>query len=442
MIRERPAGPWRFPPTVVDRAEQFLSRILFVSCNFASDYRPMVWGTYIRMRMLLEAASRAAEDVDLLLFVAPDLLPRADAVAIAGSIRDAWGIDVTVKLAPRSSVSHRGWSSTLRGLFDIRYQTEYGDAGGPLQAAAVSDMLLSDTVLVVAHRLDAAIAVVAGVGDRVPIAVNFDDVEHVAKARRLEREPRSLDYVRARVQLGAIRRAEYDVMRAARALLVCSMDEKIYLAQQGVTTRVDIVPNAVVFPPPTPRDDAALRTLMFIGSYGYEPNIEAAEQLITQVFPLVLARRPDARLLIAGARSERLPSATRSPPSVEFLGFVDDVATVYARAGVACCAIRAGGGTRIKIIEAAAWSIPTVSTPLGAEGLSFSNETEIVLAETTEQLAAGCVALLDEPERARAIGAAAHRRAAETYEHGSVVARLARTFRDIADEFGPGRKQA
>ena len=392
----------------------------------------MVWGTYIRMRMLVQAAARAAGAVDLLLFVAPDLLPRADPRAIAASIKAAWNVEVEVHLAQRSSAPHRGWSSTLRGLFDMRYQPEYGEAGGAEQARAVSAAIRPDTDLVVAHRLDAAMAVVDGTARRRPVAVNFDDIEHVAKARRVQREVPSLRKRLAAMQVGAIRRAEFGVIDAIDCALVCSQDEKTYLEGKGVHTRVDVIHNAVEFPPPTDRDEAAWRTVMYIGSYGYEPNIEAAEELITRIFPRVLARRPEARLLIAGARSERLPSAAKPPPSVEILGFVADVAEIYARAGVSCCAIRAGGGTRIKIIEAAAWSVPTVSTRLGAEGLGLVDGTEILYGETVEELADACVALIDAPERASAIGKAAEAKAARAYEHHAVVAVLAESYRSVA----------
>jgi glycosyltransferase involved in cell wall biosynthesis len=100
---------------------------------------------------------------------------------------------------------------------------------------------------------------------------------------------------------------------------------------------------------------------------------------------------------------------------------------------VVCCPILDGGGTRIKIIEAAAHARAVVSTPLAAEGLTFRDGTDIVLRDTVEGLAAACVQLLQDPSLAVRLGLAARERAIATYEHGAAVARLERLFRS-----GPG----
>ena len=406
-----------------------MRRILFVSCNYAADYGPMVWGTYIRMRLLLQAAAHAAEAVDLLLFAHRDQLRSAQPLEIASSIKRHWGIDVTVHVAPRSRAAHGGSLATLRGLFDIRFQQDYGDAGGPEQAAAVSAVLTEETDLVVAHRLDAALAVVSGVAGRVPIAVNFDDIEHVARARRARRQKLSLNAVLQRVGVRAIRRAERGVLRVARSALVCSLDERAHLIALDVPAAVEVIPNAVPFPLRDDRMPTSGKTIMFIGSYTYEPNIDAAEELINAIFPLILEQVPDARLLIAGTRSELLPSARTVHPAVEVLGFVEDVREIYSRADVACCAIRAGGGTRIKIIEAAAWAIPTVSTTLGAEGIDLVDGSEIVLADSARAMADACIRLIGSSREATAMGDAARRKVARHYELRAVVEQLAATYR-------------
>ena len=410
-------------------------RILFVSCNYASDYGPMVWGTYLRMRMLLEGATRAAQAVDLLLFAAPDVLPSVDPTKIAASLKTHWGLDVAVYVEPRFTGAHRGSLATLRGLFDLRHHQDYGDAGGPEQARAVASALKPDTDLVIAHRLDASLAVVAGVAGSVPVAINFDDIEHVARSRRMARWAVSARTLLGSFEVGTLRRTELAVLRRSQCALVCSRGERDYLASLGVTTSIAVIHNAVAFPIAIRNVEPPGRTIMFIGSYGYEPNIEAAEELITKIFPRVASRVPGARLLIAGARSERLPSARQTDPAIEILGFIDDIAEIYSRASVACCAIRAGGGTRIKIIEAAAWQVPTVSTVLGAEGLDLDDGNEILIAESSAQLADACVRLLQDPALAAAIGAAACAKVARSYERDAVIDQIANRLRATSEAF-------
>jgi glycosyltransferase involved in cell wall biosynthesis len=49
--------------------------------------------------------------------------------------------------------------------------------------------------------------------------------------------------------------------------------------------------------------------------------------------------------------------------------------------------LRTGGGTRVKILEAAAAGIPVVSTPLGIEGLGMIPGRHVLVAETADQFA-------------------------------------------------------
>ncbi len=389
----------------------------------------MVWGTYIRMRMLLRGAARVAEGVDVLLFVDGTHLRAADPHAIAHSLRTAWGVHADVSLALRSRAAHGGWRATLRGVADARWQRDYGDAGMPEQAAAVRRALRTDTDLVVAHRMDAAFAVVAGVEGRVPTVMNFDDIEHVAKRRRIARLPLSPRTLVARAELTGIERAEVATLRAVTRGIVCSDHEREHWRAIDVRTPIDVVPNGISFDTgPRAVTESSSQTILFIGSYGYEPNIEAAEELIRAVFPRVRRRRPEARLVVAGAQAERLPAFGTERAGVTIVGFVEDVATLYREATVVCCPIRAGGGTRIKIVEAAAWRVPVVSTPLGAEGLGLRHCDEILLAESPEALADACVEVLQDRPRAQAIGEAAHRRLRATYDEPCAITAAAASF--------------
>jgi glycosyltransferase involved in cell wall biosynthesis len=74
---------------------------------------------------------------------------------------------------------------------------------------------------------------------------------------------------------------------------------------------------------------------------------------------------------------------------------------------VAVAPLLAGGGTRLKILEAAACGVPVVSTRIGAEGLGFEPEREILLRDTAKDFASAVADLLADPaRRARLAGAA------------------------------------
>jgi Glycosyltransferase len=173
---------------------------------------------------------------------------------------------------------------------------------------------------------------------------------------------------------------------------------------------------------------------MFIGYYGYPPNADAAERLATRILPRIRAAMPEARALIVGKASNFLPSFGRGLPGVEYLGYVDDLAGLYARSRVVCCPLTNGGGTRVKLIEAASYARPMVSTRIGAEGLEFRDGAEIVLADDDEAIAAACLALLRDDARCAALGAAARQRMQACYAAPAVSERLSRILREtLAD---------
>ena len=110
---------------------------------------------------------------------------------------------------------------------------------------------------------------------------------------------------------------------------------------------------------------------------------------------------------------------------MSFPGFVDDLLPWYRRARVVCCPIHHGGGTRVKIIEAAANAKAIVSTRVGAEGLEFTDGSEIILRDDPGEIAAECIRLLGDPRAAATLGAAALRKARSIYEKSAVVDQLA-----------------
>ena len=85
---------------------------------------------------------------------------------------------------------------------------------------------------------------------------------------------------------------------------------------------------------------------------------------------------------------------------VRLAGRVPAVAACYASAAVVVVPLRAGGGTRIKILEAFAYRRPVVSTSIGAEGLAARDGQEILIADTPAEFAHACVRLIGDRELA------------------------------------------
>lgn len=406
-----------------------MRRTLFVTRYYASDLSTKFAGVFQRMRMLLEAASKASDQLDVLFFVDQWIIDEIGPERSRQSLAAHWGIRADVHLAPRCEKRGR-WNGPVLSMFSVRHQEDFFRLGTRIQAHAVAACVRADTDLIVAHRLDAATAVIAAHRRDVPVVMDLDDVGHISLARQLGRPPRSIGKLMRFFQLPALYLHEIAHTRACYTSFVCSEDDRRYLTARGAG-RIEVIPNSIRHFDPAP-SHSARGTLFFIGTYGYLPNVDAAEYLIHQIFPRVRARRPDARLLVAGESIEKLPSYRHAPAGVEFLGFLPELSDGYRRAAIVCCPILAGGGTRIKIIEAAAHSKAVVSTTVGAEGLDFVDGLEIVLRDGARKFADACVELLEDPQRASAMGDAACRKARLRYERSVVIERIADNFREAA----------
>lgn len=122
---------------------------------------------------------------------------------------------------------------------------------------------------------------------------------------------------------------------------------------------------------------------LFVGSFGHRPNRVAARLLVAEVWPLVRARNPDARLLVAGRGSREfldgLPAGTPRD-GVHALGFVDDLTPLFRSSRLFLAPLPEGGGIKIKVLEALARGIPVVTTAVGAEGIVTPADDAAVIA--------------------------------------------------------------
>jgi glycosyltransferase involved in cell wall biosynthesis len=158
--------------------------------------------------------------------------------------------------------------------------------------------------------------------------------------------------------------------------------------------RVDLVPNGVDCAGLSMRPSPASGTeVLFLGRMDYGPNVDGARHLLEDVLPHVSRR--DAMIRVVGANPPPLlrKLAKRATLPVEVTGFVPDAAPYLDSARMLVVSLRAGGGTRLKILEALARGVPVVTTTLGGEGLGLEHRREALIADDPAEFA-HCIDLL------------------------------------------------
>jgi glycosyltransferase involved in cell wall biosynthesis len=217
----------------------------------------------------------------------------------------------------------------------------------------------------------------------------------------------------ARWEARGVKRYEARTLpRVDSVIAISGTDARAFEALAGVA--------AVVVPPfVEPRGGRVETTtrpaLVYVGVLGWQPNVQGLDWFCREVWPLVLRQVPEATLTIAGGGLPKdaggapvLPEGWRLP-GIRAVGFVADLETVYRDALALVAPIIGGSGVRMKLLEAFAAGMPTVTTTDGAAGLDVADGRELRIADAPEAFAARVVELLGDAaqrERLRAGGQA------------------------------------
>lgn len=396
-------------------------KVLFVSTAFPNDLRRCVHGVYKRAQMFIDAIREIAQ-ISVLYYVPPgvDASPRGVA-ELRETLAKRWGVDLELFLCPRNEPGEElsKWARYGAGIFHFHRQGVYRFASGPSQLDALEAALQSAPDIVFAHRL-ASMCPLLLTGRKLPrVLFDLDDVEHMTQIRLARRMSKLRDKALSYMYVPTLLLGERRAIRLADQTFVCSHADRLYLSEKWRLPGIATIPNAIDAP-----EECALGAepnILFLGNFGYEPNVQAAEYLIREIWPLVRKASSQARLIMAGDCSDRISGLAPVGSGVELTGFVDDLEALYRRSKVVVVPILAGSGTRIKIIEAAAHGKPVVSTSIGAEGLEMRDESELLIRDDAGSFAAACIRLLENDDLCRSLGRAARTVAVANYDRRNVI---------------------
>ena len=277
------------------------------------------------------------------------------------------------------------------------------------------------------------------------IVVDFHNVESLLlKQQDRARFPKWLRPLSSLVNRRRWRRArETDMLVAAQAdrIWVCSQVDAARLGSMKAGLDIDVIAN---LSPIEPEQDRLARRsapsrFLFIGHLGYAPNKRAVRFLVKNVMPRLRGRLDGARLIVAGYRpNERLLRLLRRSSDVEVHGSPSDLAPLYEGATVFVAPLFEGGGTRIKILEAACMGLPIVASALAVEGLGFVPGTHYVRAETATEFASRLVALSGDEMQRRTIARQAMQHVGEQFTQEAITSAIAASLSRLDGQWPMG----
>ncbi len=385
-----------------------------------------MFGSIRRQDLFLSAIRSLSREIEYVWFAPSSAIMALGPLGpLEAALSSEWGLPV--RLSPvlqRDQYRKTLWNVYGAGALSAWRQADFYHSTGPVQVARVAESLAKRPDLVFASRLLAMGPLLRSRIRPARLFFDLDDIEHRKLIRDTAEAPRGLGKIVSPAHVLQLTLAERQAAKMADTTFVCSEEDRRYLQRIGMGRGVAVVPNGLLVPA-NPSPPCADPTMLFLGTYGFGPNCAAAHRLVTRIFPLVRQQVPEAQLIVAGNRPERIASFRSSPPGVTFTGFVPDLDALYARSRVVACPITTGTGTRLKLIEAASYGRPMVSTRIGAEGLAFEDGREIMLRDDDEGFAAACVSLLRDDAACARLGAAARARMKASYAAEGIVAQIA-----------------
>jgi len=226
---------------------------------------------------------------------------------------------------------------------------------------------------------------------------------------------------------------ESRMVRMAASVLCCSEADAARLRQlKSGKAAISVVPNGIdthsFLPSVTP---PAHELIVFTGTAGYAPNDDAVRWLLADVFPDVLKACPHAKLLLAGRNAARnWARLAQNHANVEIVCSPLDMRPLLQGALVAIVPLRQGSGTRFKILEAMSTGLPVVSTALGAEGLPVTHGQNILIADTSDELAASVRLLLNNKPLRQKLADAARQLVTEQLDWSGIRYRMIDSLRE------------
>jgi glycosyltransferase involved in cell wall biosynthesis len=140
------------------------------------------------------------------------------------------------------------------------------------------------------------------------------------------------------------------------------------------------------------------RNIVTLGTLHYPPNADGIRWFVNEVFPLIRKRVPGVTLTIIGKNPPQdfVELAASDPQAVKVTGYVPDLAPFLEESALMVVPVRAGGGMRVRILEAFAYAMPVVTTTVGLEGIHATLEKEVIVADSSPDFANRVTGLLED----------------------------------------------
>lgn len=220
--------------------------------------------------------------------------------------------------------------------------------------------------------------------------------------------------------------------KKAKRLAAMSGEDRAFIKKYDNHLLVDVVANGVDidFFTKTKKTLPKIPTILFVGNFKWLPNRDAARFLIEEIWPIVRSNIKNCKLWIVG-RNPPEEITRYQTAEIVINGAVEDIRQAYANSSVLVAPIRNGRGTKYKILEAMVTKTPIVGTTLAVDGIEIKNGQHALVSETTQQLAADTIKVLNNQQLGAKLAEAAYKLVTKKYNWQIISEKLDKIYKEV-----------
>lgn len=253
---------------------------------------------------------------------------------------------------------------------------------------------------------------------------------------RMARQERGLKRFLLEFEWRRLRQYEAQICNQAMAVMAVSDEDRLALRDAGATGSISVIPIAVDVAgiQAVQRQDDAKAILSMATMY-WPPNVDSVLWFEREVLPLIRREIPDAPFWVLGKGPPAEVRALAQDPLIEITGYVEDPTTYLQQSALLVVPLRAGGGMRVKILEALARGLPVVSTTIGAEGIAVESGTHLLIADEPADFAQAVIRILRDRTFADRLAETGRQHALMRYDWRMVCPAIETVYTDAIDAF-------
>ena len=138
------------------------------------------------------------------------------------------------------------------------------------------------------------------------------------------------------------------------------------------------------------------KKICFIGHMQSLQNQDAVIHFVNDIFPLILAKKPDMKFYVVGAHPPKSILKLDNGKNIFVTGFVEDLNKFVADSCIAVAPVQIAAGIQNKVLVALANGIPVVLTSLIAKAIPELHDGEnCFIRDDSQSFADSCIELLN-----------------------------------------------